>query len=56
VEGLSKRGDQLSGRTSGNRIVNFSGEPSLIGSIVELTITRAFQNSLLGEITGGRQP
>jgi tRNA-2-methylthio-N6-dimethylallyladenosine synthase len=56
VEGLSKRGDQLSGRTSGNRIVNFPGDPSLIGSIVEVTITRAFQNSLLGEITGTRQP
>jgi tRNA-2-methylthio-N6-dimethylallyladenosine synthase len=50
VEGFSRRGDQLSGRTSGNRIVNFAGDPSLIGSIVEVTITRAFQNSLLGEI------
>jgi len=53
VEGFSKRGDQLSGRTSGNRIVNFAGDPTLIGSIVELTITRAFQNSLLGEIVSG---
>ena len=52
VEGFSRRGDQLSGRTSGNRIVNFAGDPSLIGSIVEVTITRAFQNSLLGEIQG----
>lgn len=52
VEGLSKRGDQLSGRTSGNRIVNFTGDPSLIGGIVEVTITRAFQNSLLGEMVG----
>ena len=53
VEGFSKRGDQLSGRTSGNRIVNFAGDPTLIGSIVELTITSAFQNSLLGEIVPG---
>jgi len=52
VEGFSKRGDQLSGRSSGNRIVNFPGDPSLIGSIVVVTITRAFQNSLLGEIEG----
>ncbi|HEX2769253.1 MAG TPA: tRNA (N6-isopentenyl adenosine(37)-C2)-methylthiotransferase MiaB [Geobacteraceae bacterium] len=52
VEGFSKRGDQLSGRTSGNRTVNFDGDPSLIGSIVEVTITKAFQNSLLGEIQG----
>jgi tRNA-2-methylthio-N6-dimethylallyladenosine synthase len=50
VEGVSRRGDQLSGRSSGNRIVNFSADPSLIGSIVEVTITRAYQNSLLGEI------
>ena len=53
VEGFSRRGDQLSGRTSGNRIVNFVGEPFLIGSIVEVAITRAFQNSLLGEIFSG---
>lgn len=50
AEGVSKRGDQLFGRTSGNRVVNFTGDTTLIGSIVELTITRAFQNSLLGEI------
>lgn len=50
VEGFSKRGDQLSGRSSGNRVVNFAGDPSLIGGFVEVTITRAFQNSLLGEM------
>jgi tRNA-2-methylthio-N6-dimethylallyladenosine synthase len=50
VEGFSRRGDQLSGRTSGNRVVNFTGDPSLINSVVEVTIVRAFQNSLLGEI------
>jgi len=50
IEGISKRGDQLSGRTSGNRIVNFPGDPALIGSMAEVTITRAFQNSLLGEM------
>jgi tRNA-2-methylthio-N6-dimethylallyladenosine synthase len=50
AEGFSKRGDQIFGRTSGNRVVNFAGDTTLIGSIVELTITRAFQNSLLGEI------
>ncbi len=52
VEGFSKRGDQLSGRTSGNRVVNFSGDPSLTGSIVKVSITKAFQNSLFGEIEG----
>jgi tRNA-2-methylthio-N6-dimethylallyladenosine synthase len=52
VEGFSRRGDQLSGRCSGNRIVNFAADPALIGSIVDLTITRAYQNSLLGELQG----
>lgn len=50
VEGTSKRGGQLFGRTSGNRVVNFAADSSLIGSIVDVVIIRAFQNSLLGEI------
>lgn len=50
VEGVSKRGDQLFGRTSGNRVVNFAGDPALIGSIVRVGIAQAFQNSLLGEM------
>jgi tRNA-2-methylthio-N6-dimethylallyladenosine synthase len=49
VEGTSKRGDQLFGRTSGNRIVNFVADPALTGSIVPVRIVRAFRNSLLGE-------
>jgi len=53
VEGVSKRGDQLYGRTSGNRVVNFPGDAALIGSIVDLAIVRAFQNSLLGELRMG---
>jgi tRNA-2-methylthio-N6-dimethylallyladenosine synthase len=53
VEGVSKRDGQLFGRSSGNRIVNFSADPSLIGSMEEVRIIRAFQNSLLGEIIGG---
>jgi tRNA-2-methylthio-N6-dimethylallyladenosine synthase len=50
AEGISKRGDQLYGRTSGNRTVNFAGDPALLGSMVEVMITRAYQNSLLGEM------
>ena len=50
VEGMSKRGDQLSGRSSGNRVVNFSGDPALIGTSVAVRIVRAYQNSLLGEM------
>jgi tRNA-2-methylthio-N6-dimethylallyladenosine synthase len=52
VEGMSKRGDQLSGRTSGNRVVNFEGPPTLIGRVVEVEIVKAYQNSLLGEMPG----
>ncbi len=50
VEGVSKKDGQVYGRTSGNRIVNFTGHRSLIGSFVEATISRAYQNSLLGEL------
>jgi tRNA-2-methylthio-N6-dimethylallyladenosine synthase len=50
VEGGSKRGGQIFGRTSGNRVVNFAAEPSLIGKVVDVVVTRAFQNSLLGEL------
>ena len=53
VEGVSKRGGQLFGRTCGNRVVNFAGDPTLVGCSVRVEITRAFQNSLLGEIRGG---
>lgn len=49
VEGMSKRGDQLYGRTDGNLIVNFAADPSLVGSLVDVRITRGFPNSLLGE-------
>jgi len=50
VEGNSRRGDQLFGRTSGNRVVNFPGDRSLTGSMVRVTIREALPNSLLGEI------
>lgn len=50
VEGTSKQGGQLFGRTSGNRIVNFPADPSLIGAMVQVRIVEAFPNSLLGEL------
>jgi len=50
VEGMSKRGNQLYGRTDGNRVVNLVAEPSLVGTMVEVTITDSSQHSLLGEI------
>lgn len=42
----------LTGRTDSHKIVNFSGEESLIGAIVKVHITQAYTNSLLGEVLG----
>jgi len=39
----------LAGRTSNNRVVNFIGEPELIGQFVSVRITEALPNSLRGE-------
>jgi tRNA-2-methylthio-N6-dimethylallyladenosine synthase len=50
VEGTSKRGDQLCGRTSGNRVVNFAGDLGLTGRLADVRIVKAYQNSLLGEL------
>ena len=49
VDGKSKKGDTISGRTRGNKVVNFPGSPDLIGSIVNVRILSAGQNSLTGE-------
>jgi len=38
------------GRTECNRIVNFRGEPRLIGQMLDVTITEAFPHSLRGEV------
>ncbi len=51
VEGVSKKdGRELAARTDNNRVVNFSGAASLIGSFVELKITRVVRHTLRGEI------
>jgi tRNA-2-methylthio-N6-dimethylallyladenosine synthase len=42
---------ELSGRTSGNTVVNFAGRPEWIGQIVPIRITAANPNSLSGEAT-----
>jgi len=55
VEGPSKRNpDELCGRTANHRIVNFSGEPQWIGSMIALRITEAFPHSLRGEVLEAR--
>ena len=56
VEGRSKRGDQLSGRMDSNKVVNFNGDPDLIGSVVTVRIKRAFLNSLRGELISSVPP
>jgi len=50
VEGTSKKGGMLTGRTRGNKAVNFIGPSRLRGSFVDLRITAAGPNSLSGEL------
>lgn len=51
VEGESKKDDTvLSGYTEKNKIVNFKGPKSIIGQIVDVTITEAKTWSLNGEL------
>ena len=50
VESRSRRRDwELSGRTSGNTVVNFAGDPDWIGRIVMVRVTDANPNSLRAE-------
>lgn len=49
VEGRSKRFDnEMTGRTACHRIVNFPGDVSLMGKVVDVTIEHAYANSLKG--------
>ena len=51
VEGVSKNNAAvLSGRTRGNKLVHFAGDPSLIGRYVDVKITEARTWTLHGEI------
>ncbi len=51
VEGASKKDARdLAGRTDNNRIVNFTGEPSLIGQFTDVKITAALSHSLRGKL------
>jgi tRNA-2-methylthio-N6-dimethylallyladenosine synthase len=53
VESRSRRRDwELSGRTSGNTVVNFAGEPDWIGRLVTVRVTDANPNSLRAEALG----
>ena len=50
VEGTSKKGGQLTGRTSSNKVVNFDGDGHLVGNLVEVVIQESYLNSLKGEL------
>lgn len=51
VDGLSRRdSNEIKGRTQNNRVVNFPGNPRLIGRFVQVRITEALAHSLRGEL------
>jgi tRNA-2-methylthio-N6-dimethylallyladenosine synthase len=53
VDSVSRKSEaQVSGRTENNRAVNFTGDKDLIGKFVDVKITEARTNSLLGEFVG----
>ncbi|WP_341912317.1 tRNA (N6-isopentenyl adenosine(37)-C2)-methylthiotransferase MiaB [Polaromonas sp. YR568] len=57
VEGASRKDPtELMGRTECNRVVNFRGQPRLIGQMVDVTITEASQRSLRGDVLHHEEP
>ena len=51
VEGRSqKSAAELTGRTTQNKIINFSGSEDLLGRFVRVRVTHYFPNSLAGEL------
>ena len=51
IEGASRKNPQeLAGRTSNNRVVNFSGSSRLIGKLIDVSITAALAHTLRGEV------
>jgi tRNA-2-methylthio-N6-dimethylallyladenosine synthase len=51
VQGPSKKDpSELMGRTECNRIVNFKGQPRLVGQMIDVAITQALPHSLRGEV------
>ena len=49
VEGFHPKLGQAVGRTSSNRIINFPGEPSWVGSYMTAKVTASGPNSLVGQ-------
>jgi tRNA-2-methylthio-N6-dimethylallyladenosine synthase len=53
VTGRAVKGSRdLAARTDNNRVVNFAGDPALVGSYVDVTISAALPHSLRGELAG----
>ncbi len=50
VEGVGRHEGQIYGRTSGNRIVNFTGPVEMIGSFADVLVVKDAPNSMLGEM------
>lgn len=51
VEGPSKKDlMEFTGRTENNRIVNFEGQPEMVGQFVDVEITDVYPNSLRGKV------
>ena len=51
VDATSRRRDEeISGRTSGNTVVNMPGESAWLGRLARVRITAAAPNSLRGEV------
>ena len=56
VKGVSKsNGADITGRTRGNKIVNFAGDPDWIGRTVRVRIVKAYVQSLRGDLLEGRE-
>jgi tRNA-2-methylthio-N6-dimethylallyladenosine synthase len=57
VEGASRKDPtELMGRTECNRVVNFKGQPRLVGQMIDVKITEAMQRSLRGEVLTADSP
>jgi tRNA-2-methylthio-N6-dimethylallyladenosine synthase len=49
-----RRESEVSGRTSGNTVVNLPGPPAWLGRMIDVTIRRAGPNSVWGEAAAGQ--
>ena len=50
VEGADKTGQRFMGRTRGNRVTVFEAAPRLVGTLVQVGVTRASVSTLYGDV------